>query len=47
MQKATATGAKRVLRLTIKSQEVGGDPMAGDPLPFLEIAGIILPLVSI
>ena len=47
MQKATATGAMRALRLTRESQEVGGDPVPGDPLPSLEIAGIILPLVSI
>lgn len=47
MQRATPTGAMIVLRLTIESQEVGGDPVPGDPLPFLETAGIILPLVSI
>ena len=32
---------------TTKGQSVGGAPIPGNPLPFPEIVGIILPLVSL
>ena len=35
-----------VLRLTIKSQKVGGDPIPGNSRPFPEIVGLIFPLLA-
>ena len=37
------TGARTVLRPTIKGQKVGSGPIPGNSYPFSEIVGIILP----
>ena len=39
-------GTTTVLRLTIKGQKVGGDPVPDNLHPFPKIAAIILPLIS-
>ena len=41
------TGSMTILRPTIKGQKVGSSPIPGDPLPFSQIARIILSLLSL
>ena len=43
----TPTGVVAVLKPPIKGQKVGSDPIPGNPCPFPEVVGIILPLISL
>ena len=43
----TATDAMKVPRPTLKGQKVGGDPIPANSHPFPQIAGTILPLISL
>ena len=43
----TPTSTMTVPRLTIKGQKGGSGPIPGNPRPFPEIVGIILPLISL